>query len=332
MTGIVSQNSSEENSRIFPERVFSRNLQNRKRMSGWLATLLLLVIYTAAEAQEFDVKISVNAPNVQIADASVFQTLEGQLNEFFNNHAWTDLQLKDFEKLRGNISITITKEKSATSFGGEMDVVISRPVYGTDYETTLLNYRDKNISFSYDPSRPITYRENAFTDNLSATLAFYAYFILGLDGDSFSLYGGDPYYKKAQEVARQVPAELQRGEDSGWSTGGSSRNRFQMVDEIFKPAMRSGRKAVYNYHRMGLDVMASNIQEARGAIMGSLHDLREVDGSEPNSMMVNIFFLAKASELNEIFAVSPRAEKVEAYNMIRTMDAANSQKYDKLSR
>src|SRR5699024_8601437 len=164
-------------------------------------SLFMLLILTgwSVSAQEFQVNVSVNHPTAQLADPAVFQSLELQLNEFFNNQSWTNMNLKDFEKIKGNININITKEESATSFSGEMDLVFSRPVYGSDYETTLFNHRDKNISFSYDPARPLTYTENSFTDNLSAILAFYAYYILGLDGDSFALYGGDNYFTKARE-------------------------------------------------------------------------------------------------------------------------------------
>lgn len=295
-------------------------------------SLFMLLILTgwSVSAQEFQVNVSVNHPTAQLADPAVFQSLELQLNEFFNNQSWTNMNLKDFEKIKGNININITKEESATSFSGEMDLVFSRPVYGSDYETTLFNHRDKNISFSYDPARPLTYTENSFTDNLSAILAFYAYYILGLDGDSFALYGGDNYFTKAREIAQRVPSSMQ--EDGGWSQKSNSRNRFRMIDEIFKPSFRTARRAWYHYHRLGLDVMASGPQEGREVMLQSLHELKEVEDAESNSMIVNVFFLAKALELNEVFAVSPRAEKIEVFNLIRSMDAANSQKYDKLSR
>lgn len=296
----------------------------------WLFMLLIMGV-TALPAQEFDVRISVNFPTLQLADPSVFRTLEAQLNEFFNGHAWTDMDLEDFEKIKGNINITILKEESATAFSGEMDLVISRPVYDSDYQTTLLNYRDQNIVFSYEPSRPITYMENSFSDNLSATLAFYAYFILGLDGDSFALYGGDPYFTKARQIAERVPVSMQ-SEETGWSQKGNTRNRYRMISEVFDPGLRPVRKAWYNYHRLGLDEMSANSVEARNVLLQSLYGLQEGNESEPNSMLVNVFFLAKALELNEVFAVSPRAEKIEAFNLIRSMDAANSQKYDKLVR
>jgi len=301
-----------------------------KKTTGiWMAFFFLAI--SQLQAQEFNVRITVNAPTAQLTDPAVFKTLEAQLNEFFNGQAWSNLNLKDFEKIKGNINITITKEESATSFTGEMDVVISRPVYNSDYETTLLNYRDKDIAFSYDPARPITYSENSFTDNLSATLAFYAYFILGLDGDSFSLYGGDPYFNKAREISDRIPASMQV-DQTGWGRKGNSRNRYRMITEVFNPAMRSFRKAWYNYHRLGLDEMYMEPNKARTVMLQSLYNLQEVNNKESNSMLVNVFFLAKALELNEIYAVSPRAEKIEAFNLIRSMDAANSQKYDKLLR
>ncbi|MBY5957594.1 DUF4835 family protein [Membranicola marinus] len=291
----------------------------------------LFIVLNTVNAQEFNVRVTVNFPTLQLADPAVFKTLESQLNEFFNGRAWTDQDLNDFEKIKGNINITITKEESATSFSGEMDVVISRPVYNSDYETTLINYRDKNIVFSYDPARPITYSENSFSDNLSATLAFYAYFILGMDGDSFALYGGDPYFNKAREISERIPASMQ-SEQTGWGRKGNSRNRYRMINEIFDPTMRPFRKAWYNYHRLGLDEMSKAPVVGREVMLDAMYSLQKVNDSEPNSMLVNVFFLAKALELNEVFAVSPRAEKIEAFNLIRSMDAANSQKYDKLVR
>ena len=301
----------------------------KKSTAFWV--LILVLGYFQGQAQEFNVRITVNFPSLQLADPSVFRTLEGQLNEFFNGRAWTNLDLEDFEKINGNINITITKEESATSFSGEMDLVISRPVYNSDYETTLFNYRDPNIVFSYDPARPITYSENSFSDNLSSTLAFYAYFILGLDGDSFALYGGDQYFSKARQIAERIPVSMQ-SEQTGWTQKGNSRNRYKLINEIFDPGLRSARKAWYNYHLPGLDQMAVNSEQGRGVMLQSLYALQEVNEAEPNSILVNVFFLAKALELNEVFAVSPRAEKIEAFNLIRSMDAANSQKYDKLLR
>src|SRR5680860_411801 len=99
-----------------------------KKITGiWIGLFCLAVSHL--QAQEFNVRITVNFPTLQMADPAVFKTLETQLNEFFNGRAWTDRDLKDFEKIKGNININITKEESATTFSGDMDLIISRPVY-----------------------------------------------------------------------------------------------------------------------------------------------------------------------------------------------------------
>ena len=41
--------------------------------------------------------------------------------------------------------------------------------------------------------------------NLTATLAYYIYVILGLDYDSYSLQGGKPYFNKALNIVNNAP-------------------------------------------------------------------------------------------------------------------------------
>lgn len=293
---------------------------------------LSLLISLNVGAQEFQMTVTVNTPNLLNVEKSVFDGLETKLNNFINNTAWTGSEYEDFEKIKGSINLTITKEESATSFSAQMDILARRPVYGSDYETTLINFRDPNVGFSYDQSSPINYNENSFNDNLSAIFAYYAFIVLGLDGDSFSLYGGDEYFDKARTIVQRIPNSLKSGDQSGWSQTGSSRNRARLIQEILDPGLRPVRKAMYDYHRLGLDMMQGDMTSGRNQIKAALHSMQEANSAEPNSMFINIFFLSKALELNEIFAVSQRAEKIEVFNMIRDMDAGNTQKYDKLIR
>lgn len=295
-------------------------------------TLFFVLIMNGLYAQEFKMSVKINTPNLENVDKAVFTSLESKLYEFINNTAWTDVEYKDFEKIKGNLTLTITKEEGPTSFRAEMDIIASRPVYGTSYESVLFNFRDRQVAFSYDQSSSLRYSENSFTDNLSAIVAFYMHYILGLDGDSFSLYGGDEHFKMARSLVQRLPTSLQNDGQSGWGATGNSRNRAQLIEEVFNPSLRPIRKASYNYHRLALDEMHDDAEAGRQVMLASLHEMEEVHSVDPNSMMVNVFFLAKASELNEIFAISARAEKIEVFNMIRNMDAANSQKYDKLIR
>lgn len=292
--------------------------------------LIALLSLTQLRGQEFNVTVKVNTPNIENVDAAVFTDLENKIFEFFNQTPWTDVTYQDHEKIKGNLTLTIIEEVNQTSFRAELDIIASRPVYGSTYETVLFNFRDRSVNFSFDQATTLRYNENSFGDNLSATLAFYAYIILGMDGDSFSLYGGDNHYNKARSIVQRLPASLQNDNNSGWSLTGNARNRSTLIDEIFNPSMRPIRKTIYHYHRLGLDEMHKDVTAGRQVMVTSLHELEEVHDQNPNAMFLNVFFLAKALELNEIFAVSPRAEKIEVFNMIRKMDAGNAQKYDKL--
>src|SRR5690606_24929206 len=124
-----------------------------------------------------------------------------------NNRRWTNETYQEHERIKGNLNITITNELSSTTFAAELSIQAIRPVYGTNYETTLLNHIDKEFTFQFESTTPVIYSDNIFTENLTSVLAFYVYYILGLDYDSFALYGGDPYYQRANEIINTLPAE-----------------------------------------------------------------------------------------------------------------------------
>ena len=60
---------------------------------------------------------------------------------------------------------------------------------------------------------------NQFRDNLTSILAFYAYFIIGMDYDSFPPSGGTAYFKEAQNVVTQA----QSAPGKGWKSNESER-------------------------------------------------------------------------------------------------------------
>ena len=71
--------------------------------------------------------------------------------------------------------------------------------------------QDPNFTFKYQLSQPIEFNENkvqgtdALEANLTATLAYYVYVILGLDYDSYALKAGSPFFAKALNVVYNAP-------------------------------------------------------------------------------------------------------------------------------
>jgi hypothetical protein len=292
---------------------------------------IFLVSWTFfASAQEFDARVKINTPKLQTADPAVFKTLEKAIVQLVNETAWTDDVYEQHERINTNITINITKENSATSFEAEILIQASRPVYNTEQETQLFATVDKSVSFSYEHYQPMEFSDNTFTNNMTSIIAFYCYVILGLDYDSFSPNGGSPYYQKAQDIFSNIPPALVNVDDGWSSVKGNNRNRYWLLENILSPRVAPMRRASYDYHLKGLDKMADDIEGARTAIANSIFKIAQVNLAYPNSMIVQLFAIAKGDEILQIFVRADKATKKKIYDAMIKIDATNASKYQPL--
>jgi hypothetical protein len=290
----------------------------------WLAALACLA---PLSAQELDVTVRVNTQKLQQADPKVFETLKNEVQEFMNNRQWTDDDFQPEERIKTTIFITLQKEISPVSFEADFGVQVTRPVYGTDYETPLLNYIDGSVTFNYEQYQPIQFSDNRFSGNLSAVLGFYAYMVIGMDYDSFSLFGGEPYFQKALELTNTVP-ESAAAAYSGWRAIDGNTSRYFFIENILSPRVREFRQAWYDYHRQGLDVAANDPASCRAIMMDALERVRTVDNNYPNAMIIQIFSDTKSSEIVEIFKKGTPQQKNKVVSIMSNIDAANSSEYN----
>jgi hypothetical protein len=293
-----------------------------------LASFVLVVaaFMGSAQAQELNATVKINTQKLQTADPRVFETLEQTLREFLNSQKWTEDVFDNPERINCNFILTIQEERSATSFKAELAVQSSRPIYGSDQETPLLNYLDKELTFEYEQFQPLVYSKNAFNDNLSSVLSFYVYVILGLDYDSFAALGGERYFQTAQEIVNNVPSNVTAA-NPGWRSMESNRNRFWLIENLLSPRVRPLREAIYTYHRQGLDVMPENVDNGRANISIALEQLDKVNQAYPNAMIVQLFSNAKANEIIEIFKRGTMAQQDRVIQIMTKVDATNSAKY-----
>ena len=285
--------------------------------------VVLLCLTFMGRTQEFNLNVNINAPALTTADPKVLRTLERSISEFYNNQQWTNDSYETEERIEGTIQINISEDLSATAFRGSILISTARPVYNSNYTTTLLNHIDKDFTFSYEELTPIRDNTTAFTDNLSCILTYYAYVMLGFDYDSFSLYGGDKYFKIAQTIAANVPPNVSTG-DAGWNASSNSRNRHWLIENLLNPRLRPYRKAFYNYHRYGLDAMAENALLGKAKMLESLQEIDRVNRGYRNSMILQMFSNSKRNEILEIYKNSLKPEQRQVYNVMATIDPAQS--------
>jgi hypothetical protein len=269
--------------------------------------LLIVLLYSfPGWSQELNCTVTVNSDQVSQTNQQIFQTLERSLNDFVNKTKWTNRVYRDNEKVNCRMFITVTQFEN-NNFAANIQIQSSRPVFNTSYETPIFNYKDNDFNFSYIEFQPLVYNENVFESNLIAVMAYYAYIILGLDADTFSLEGGTDLFKKAQQVVTQA----QGSNFAGWSQSATSnRTRFVLVDNLLSNTFREYRIAMYNYHRKGLDILGDNNSTGKQVISGSMRLFETLIKRRPNAFLIQTFFDAKAEEIRNIFSDGPKVDIV----------------------
>ncbi len=295
-------------------------------MRNILILLLINLICAQAFAQDLNCAVTVNAEKVTQTDPKIFKTLETSIFEFMNTRKWTDDVFKPEERIECQILITITEELASDKFRAQASVVSRRPVYGSDYNSTLLNFVDKDFEFNYAEYQPLEFNENQFTSNLTAMLAYYAYIIIGLDYDSFAPKGGDKYFLKAQTIVNQAG----NADAKGWKSYDGTRNRYWYITNILDPKFAAIRDASYQYHRQALDQMYNDQTKPITIITKALQTLDNINRTSPNSMVLQLFFSAKSDELLGLYSKATPAEKSKAVSYLTRLDPINADSYQEL--
>lgn len=297
-----------------------------------LSVLLLGVILSfsqLASAQELELRIQVNHSQLQGVDVSKYEVMQTALNEFLKGQIWTNNVFKTEEYIKCNMLLNITKEVYSDEFQGTLQVVSSRPVYGTGYDSPMLNILDKNVQFKYSEGETLTFNENSH-DELTSLIAYYVYIILGFDYDSFGKLGGTPYFEKAQKIVTNA----QGSNYSGWKSFESNRrNRYWLSENLMNSVYTPIREYIYKYHRLGLDLMGTRLADGCTSIAEGMNDLLKVYRQKSDSYLMAIFFDAKADEIVNIFAgSSDQTQQNKVYNILKEIDASNLSKYDKIKK
>lgn len=287
---------------------------------------LFIFVATLAQAQELNCRVIVNAQQVQTTERAIFTEMETAFEQFLNTTKWTSDEFKIEEVIKCNIVITISEMPSMGVFDASVQVLSSRPVYGTSYESVVLNFADRDWSFEYLQSQPLRFNENTFTNNITSLLAYYAYMIIGFDYDTFSELGGTPYYQKAFQIVNNA----QQSNYPGWQQFNSVRNRYWLVESVQNPQLEPIRKALYTYHRNGLDIMADQRPDAEKNILSSLADIQRANRARPRSILMITFMDAKAVELIQLFSESSLPTRRQAYNYLNNLDPSRTDEYKAL--
>ncbi len=279
------------------------------------------------KGQELNFTVSINADVVQTTERAIFDEMKTSFERFLNDTKWTDDQFRNNEKIKANLVLTIQDQPSIGQFRANAQVQVVRPVYGSTYETLLLNFADRDWEFEFTQSQPLQFNENTFTNNLTSLLSFYAYIAIGIDYDSFSPMAGTPHYQTALIIVNSS----QNSGGAGWGQFQSRRNRYWLVENLLTNGQYEPvRQAIYDYHLNGIDIFQSEPEVARANILEALKNIQQVNSILPNSILVISFLDAKNDELVNIFSQGPMPIRREVYNELLKLDPTRRSKYQKI--
>jgi len=303
-------------------------------MKWFINFLLIFFIGASVHAQELQARLTIISNRIgSQVDKKVFKTMESSLNTFLNNRKWTNNTYQAQERIKCNFVLNIDEFSGNNVFKATLTVQAARPIYNTSYESPIINLQDPNFQFKYVEFQPIEFNENRIQGNdplaanITAMLAFYANIILGLDYDSFSPRGGDPYFQKAQYIVNNAP---EASEISGWKAFDGLRNRYKLIEGLVDKRYTLMHDAIYSYYRQGMDHFYENDVEARAAILNALNFINTLNSDNPNSMIVQVFFQGKNNELVNVFSKADQDLKTRARDLLVRLDITNASSYKQL--
>ncbi|MBP3821832.1 MAG: DUF4835 family protein [Bacteroidaceae bacterium] len=294
----------------------------------FLSLLLFLALGNVVQAQELNARVMINREQVSNTKSGVFDALEKQITQFLNERKWTDLQFRESERIQCAFNLTISAySETDNSFKASLLVASNRPVWGSSYTTTVWNYNDKDFNFNFQEFDQLEWRPEQIDNNLTAMLAYWIYFIIGIDLDTMSPKGGTPYLQMALDICNSAES---LGSD-GWKAFGDTKNRFSIVNDYLDGAMEKMRQLQYDYYRKGLDQMSENTEKGRDAIAETMTLLKEAHEDKSLSLLPQIFTDIKRDEIISIFnAQTPSEQRESIYEILFRINPSQSQYWDKL--
>ena len=302
-------------------------MQSRKLC---IVLIVMFLCYTAV-AQEFRCGVSINYQKLQsttqqyeTTDIKFFETMKRSVEEFINSRRWTNLDFDQVEKIDCSISIILSERSTATDFRGQISIQLRRPIYNSNYTSGLFNYMENNdFRFTYNETHPLEFDPNTFYDNLSSTLAYYCYIMLGMYFDSFGQDAGMPFYEVARTIQQTAASSAPDAFKKGWNSTDSQKARYWFMENHTNSAYEALHSVYYYYYRLGLDMMTKDQPTARQNIIQSLKYLQQVHKRRANLLSVTQFLDVNIAEIVSIFTPAPADEQKEIFNIIKEVSPIN---------
>ena len=297
-------------------------------MKKLLFAILFLGLGLRVSAQELNFTVIINSDRARIQNTNIFDQMKTSFEQFLNGRSWTSDEFRPEERIKGNLLITINEVPQVGIYSATVQIQTVRPIYGTDYESLVFNFADRNWNFEFIESQPLEFNRFTFLNNISSLLAFYANIALGLDYDTFENKGGDPFFAIANDIVNNA----QQSGRAGWVQSTSDRrNRYWLINDIYTSSVFSSIREAYSlYHRQGLDILQIEPDQAYKNILEAIKLVANANKTQPNGIFTISFMDAKSDEISNVLKNAPLEIRTEAVELLLQVDPNNARKYNEL--
>ena len=291
--------------------------------------MLFGLMFITSSAQELNAKVNINHSQIQGTEESIFDELRDRLEEFINAQRWTSLQFLDQERISCSFNLTVKElKREEGTWGCSCMIQANRPVFNASYTTTIFQYQDNEFTFTYHQFDRLEYNPDVIDNQLIALIAYYAYLIIGMDLDTFSLKGGEDVLQTCMNLTNNA----QNLDYPGWKAFESSKNRFSIINDYLEGSMDPLRQLQYDYYRKGLDEMANNAERGRTEISTSIEEnLKKAHENKPLSLLPQLWTEYKRDELANIYkGKGTSKEKETVYDILFNINPSLSSTWEKI--
>ena len=297
--------------------------------------ILLVTLVCAgshAVAQELDARVTINHQQVQGTNTSVFEALEKSLTDLLNDRQWTQYQFNRNERIQCTFAINVKKyDESTGQMNASLTVQSTRPVYNSNYTSTIFSIVDNEFTFEFQPFDQLEFRPDVIDKDLTALIAYYAYIIIGMDLDTMSPEGGTEILQLAKTVCNNAQGLTLSAK--GWKPFESEKNRYAIINDYLDSGMAPFRALQYKYYREGLDTMAENVDRGRTAVTEAIEMLKTAKDNKPMSMLPQIWTEYKRDELVGIYQGKGTAkEKENVSTILSSINASQNVHWNKIKK
>ncbi len=296
-----------------------------KRLTVILATFFFVLLPTLA--QELNCQVEINTQKLQNVSTSTFEKLKDAISEYMNSNKFSEAQLSANERIDCRMLLTVN-EYDGSLIKGTLQVQSSRPVYNSNYVTTVVNFLDSKIDFSYNEGEPLNFNLTGMESQLTQILNFYAYLFLAMDFDSFSPKGGEPFWERLKTIVQ----DAQSSGEVGWKTFEDNKNRAAILDAFTSPQTEQMRDFTYRYYRNGLDEMAQSPDKGRANITETLDILKAVYDVSPMSVSLSMTRDAKLDELVNVYSKAQQTERERVYETLYPLWPTENKRLNEIKR